>query len=304
MTIKALRLVCGLACGLVLGIGPAASAAERAGVNRRTGLFEIPYSELRKAAERGDRAELARAAARLGPARLGKAVADPDRRVVLAALDGIPLVTSGVLLLDTVVTLFGSSDDGIRERAVRTAAALLAGNDDERLTEWEVSTETVKLACQRLAAVAAQESEQTATRLAALQGLADAGPRCAASRKPLPLLASARPEIRRAAVLALPGGSDANEALLAAARDNDSRVAGAAGARLCQRRAKLPATQRPLRELAVAEGAEPEDVIDMLPCLAASTDVADRKALDQLRDHGSGAVREAARAIVERRLQP
>jgi hypothetical protein len=301
---RLLVLVAAVVCAPQLGLGAPAHAAERATVNRRTGLYEVPLSDLRKAAERGDRAELVRAGERLGPARLGKALGDPDRRLALAALEAIPLVSGGVLLLDPVLALFAPSDEGMRERAVRTVAALLATNDQERMTEWEVSGETIKAACQRLAAVAIQEAAPTATRLAALQGLADGGLACAGSLKPAALLGSTQAEIRRAAVLALPAGTDTNDALFTAARDTDGRVAGAAGARLCQRRAKLPATQRPLRELAQAETAAPEDVIDVLPCLAASTDPADREAFDHLREHGPNAIREAAKAMVERRLQP
>lgn len=296
--------VAALACAAALLLGVPAAAAERATVNRRTGLFEIPFSELRKAAERGDRAELARTAGRLGPARLGKALGDGDRRVVLAALEGIPLVPGGVLLLDPVVALLAAPDEGVRERAVRTVASLLAEHDAGSLAEWEISSDTVKGACQRLATVAADEKGQLTTRLQALQGLADAGPVCAGSLPPESLLGSAQPEIRRAAVLALPAGTEATTALLAAARDNDGRVAAAAGGRLCQRRAKLPVGQRPLRELARAQTAAPEDVIDMLSCLADSTDAADRATLNELREHGTAAIRDATRALVERRPQP
>jgi len=67
----------------LLFIAPAA-AAERPSYNRRTGLLEVPLQGLRKAAERGDRAELGRWAARIGVARLAKALADPDRSLALA----------------------------------------------------------------------------------------------------------------------------------------------------------------------------------------------------------------------------
>jgi hypothetical protein len=274
-----------------------ARAGERAVVNRRTGLFEPPVADLRKAAERGDRAELARAAGRLGPARLLRTLADPDRRLVLAALESIPLLPAGILLLDQVVPLVAGPDPAIRERALRTAAALLAG-DADRLAEWEVPTESTRAACQVLAATAANESEPIATRLVALQGLADAASTCAGSLKPAQLLTSRTPEIRRAAVLALPAEPAANESLLAAARDSDGRVAAAAGARLCARRAKsrAPAVEPPLHQLALAEGAAPEDVLDMLPCLLASKDPQDQKAVETLRATGTSAIRDAGKA--------
>jgi hypothetical protein len=286
-----------LAC-LALLAG-AATAAERASVSRRTGLFELPLSDLRKAAERGDRAELARATGRLGPARLGKALADPDRRLVLAALEAAPLYAWGLLLLDDVVQLLASTDEAIRNRAVRTAAALFAGSDAERLAEWEVSGETTRAACQGLAVVAINESEQLGTRLWAMQGIADAGATCAGSLKPVKLLSSHEADIRRAAVLALPGEPAGSEALLTASRDSDGRVAAAAGARLCGRQAKnrpLPA-QLSLRRLALAQGAAPEDVIEILPCLANSTDAADGDALESLRASAPTVIRDAINSL-------
>jgi hypothetical protein len=275
-------------------------AADRAAINRRTGLFELPASDLRKAAERGDRAELARAAGRLGPARLAKALADPDRRTVLAALEGVSLVPSGILLLDPIAPLCSSTDRAIREYAIRALSALLATNDAERLAEWEVPAESTRAACQALAATAADEKGESALRLSALQGLADSGATCAPGFDPTKILSSRDPELRRAAVLALPASPETNNALLAAAKDGDVRVAAAAGARLCARQAKDRAlkTHPPLSQLALAEGAAVEDVIEMLPCLASSKDPADGKALETLRESGPPAVRDAVKGLV------
>ena len=287
-----------------LALTSAAQAAEHASVNRRTGLYEPPMTDLRKAAERGDRAELARVAARLGPARLAKALQDPDKRIVLAALDSVPLLTSGILVLESVVPLLASTDETIRGHAVATASALLAGSDGISLADWEVAGETVQATCRALAAVAANEAEPLPSRLTAIQGLSDSPVACAPSRKPAELLSSHEPEIRRATVLALLPNSlpMSTSALLAAAQDRNGGVAAAAGARLCERRAKnqpLP-TDPPLRKLALAEGALPEDVMGMLPCLAASADPADRKAVEELQTSGSSTVREAARRLQEK----
>ncbi len=287
-----------------LALTTTAQAVEHAAVNRRTGLYEPPMTDLRKAAERGDRAELARVAARLGPARLAKALQDPDRRIVLAALDSVPLLTSGILVLESVVPLLASTDETTRGRAVATASALLAGSDGTSLADWEVAAETVQAACRALAAAAANEAEPLSSRLAAIQGLADSPATCAASRKPAELLSSREPEIRRATVLALLPNSlpMSTSALLAAAQDRNSGVAAAAGARLCEGRAKNrpPPTDPPLRKLALAEGALPEDVMGMLPCLAASADPADRKAIDELQTSGSATVREAVKRLQEK----
>jgi hypothetical protein len=285
-----------LVCAALLVSAGGALAGERAGVNRRTGLYEPPLADLRKADERGDRAELARAAARLGPARLGKALQDPDPRIVLAALDGIPLVAPGILLLGSVVPLTTSADETTREHAVRALATLLGASDLERLAEWEIPAETAQAACRGLGAAVANESEQLATRLLAAQGLADAAAVCAGGLSPAQLLSSREPEIRRAAVLLLDVAPAPADFLVSAAKDRDGRVAAAAGARLCKRRAKSPALpgEPPLRQLALAQGASPEDVIEILPCLANSKDPADGKALDDLKSGGAASVREAA----------
>jgi hypothetical protein len=289
-----------------LTITSAALAAERSTINRRTGLYEPPLTELRKASERGDRAELARTASRLGPNRLAKALADPDRRTVLAALEAAPLFAEGVLLLDGIVPLIGSTDDDVREHAVRSTSALLHEHDRTNLAEWEVSNETVGAACQALLRVAGKESEKFPARLFALQGLADASAYCATT-VPLAELAGKGPaDIRRAAVLALPinesqvgsqvGSQVARNALVAASKDADSKVAAAAGARLCHTRAPA-ANATPLRQLALAADVLAEDVVDMLPCLAASKDPADRKAIDQLAASGLPAVKAAIKNL-------
>jgi hypothetical protein len=282
-----------------LALAGTARAAERATVNRRTGLYELPTTELRKAAEREDRAELARLAARLGPARMAKALQDPDRRTVLAALDGAAFLSSGILLLESITPLLASTDESIRAHAVGAVAALLATSDAERLADWEVVGETTQATCRALALLAASEAEPLTTRLLAVQGLADA-PSCLAARRPAELLASREPEIRRAAVVALLPSSTPVATLVAAAQDRDASVAAAAGARLCEWRMKDQPAAPPLRKLALAQGALPEDVIAMLPCLAASAEATDRKAIEELQSSEATAVREAIRRMQEK----
>jgi hypothetical protein len=285
------------ACSVQLAFG--AVAAERANINRRTGLLEPPVSELRKAAERGDRAELSRAATRLGPARLARLVTDPDRKTVLAALAAVPLLDAGVLLLESMRPLLGSSDDAVRAGAIAATATLFAETDPTRLADDEIAPETVLAICQALANAAANESEQLDTRLSALQGIVDAGEACTDPLKLDVLLASREPEVRRAAVLALPKNADAKAqaALLAASKDSDSRVAGAAVVRLC----KLQGTKRvalpPLRDFVMAKTALTEDVVDLLPCLLTSSDPADQKALTDLAASGHASVRDAIKRL-------
>jgi hypothetical protein len=284
---------------LVMGLAAMAStsaafAAERSTINRRTGLYEPPLTDLRKASERGDRAELARTASRLGPNRLTKALADSDRRTVLAALEAAPLLAEGVLLLDGIVPLLGATDDDVRERAVRSTSALLHEHDRSSLAEWEVSNETMGAACLALLRVAGKDGEKLSARLSALQGLADAAAYCSTTKPLAELVGKGPAEIRRAAVLALPMDDNptVRNALVVASKDPDARVAAAAGARLCHANAPA-ASATPLRQLALAADVLAEDVVDMLPCLAASKDPADSKAIEQLATSGSPAVKAA-----------
>jgi hypothetical protein len=289
-----------ITCSLVLAA--VAEAGERVNINRHTGLFEPPVSELRKASERGDRAELARAATRLGAARLARLLTASDGKTVLAALDAAPLVDSGALLIEPALPLLASQDPVLRARAVAAVAALLAQNDPARLGEYEVAPETVFATCQALATLAAKESEQLGTRISAMQGVLDAGSPCSKQLKLDLLLASAQPEIRRAAVLAMPedaGGTTGP--LVAALKDRDARVVAAAAVRLC----RLPRSRQPvlppLHALVLANDLLIEDLVELLPCLAASTDAADQKAMSQLQEGGGAVVREAVKNLRQAR---
>src|SRR3954447_26155469 len=91
-----------LACALALA-GPA--KADHPSYNRHTGLFEPSFAELERAVERGDRAEVARWAARIGPARLAEALRGGDRARVVAALEAIGLLPGNVRLLEAVIPL-------------------------------------------------------------------------------------------------------------------------------------------------------------------------------------------------------
>jgi hypothetical protein len=291
-----------IAFTFVLQISAGALAAERASINRRTGLFEPSALDLRKASERGDRAELARAATRLGPARLARLLGDSDRKTVLAALEAVPFLDGGVLLLERVMPLLGASDDAVRARAVAATATLFAQNGPARLAEYEIAPETVSAVCQALANAAANEAEPLSTRLPAIQALLDAGASCAGQLKWDSFFASREPEIRRAAVLAMPDAdAKASAALAAALKDGDSRVAGAAAGRLCRAHGPKQAALPQLRDLVIAGTVLPEDVVEMLPCLVASVDPADQRALTELQATGRTAVREAIRHARESR---
>jgi hypothetical protein len=277
----------------------ASAVAERPSYNRRTGLLEVPLVGLRKAAERGDRAELGRWAARIGAARLAKALADPDRSLALAALDSVVYLPERLLLLDAVLAQCSSTDAQLGERALRTVGALLADADASLRDVWEVPDEIAERACRVLSAAASREDRSLGVRLTALQSLADANAICSGKSDIMVLMHDPSSAIRRAAVLVLPpGGARTLSALREASKDADLGVAAATGVALCRQqlasRAKpTPPTApvRPWRELVLAPSTPAEDAVEMLACLADSSDPTDAKALEELRSKGSPLVR-------------
>jgi hypothetical protein len=296
---RVLRPTLLLAALIASALSPRTSVAERPSINHRTGLYEAPLSDLRKASERGDLAELARAGERIGPARMAKALADRDGRIVRAALEAIPLLRSGVLLIAQVAHSARAADRSIREQGLRALSRLLGTTNGEQLAAWEVPAESLRAACQALIAAASNEAEQSSLRLLALQGLADAGLLCAVSFHPSQLLKSNDPQVRRAAVLALPASPQTKAEIAIALKDRDGRVAAAAGARLCALAggAVAASTEPSLGKVALAEGAVIEDVVDLLPCLARSKVAEDERALETLRSRGPAVVRNAIKSL-------
>src|SRR5512144_573249 len=98
---------------LCLSFAGAALAADKPAFNRRTGLFEPPFSELERAVAKRDRGELGRWAARFGPARLGEALRGSDRGHLMAALEAAALLPGNARLLDAVTPLLQSRDEAI-----------------------------------------------------------------------------------------------------------------------------------------------------------------------------------------------
>ena len=266
-----------------------AVAAEHVVTNRHTGLIEAPLSGLRKAAEHGDRAELGRWAARIGVARLSRALAESDRGLVLAVLDSLPYLPARLLMLDPVLARCESADGAISERALRTLGTILGEADAALLEAWEIPRETSERACRVLAATANRIDRDGAVRLAALQGLADANVLCAGRQTMSALLRDPSPEIRRAAVL-LSSAADAR-VVQECGKDPDAGVVSASGATLCRLHLIPPSvpngtapSPRPLRELALQPGTPAEDAAEMLLCLSESKDPADAKAAQDLRN--------------------
>jgi hypothetical protein len=297
--------VCALAS--LLFIAPSATA-ERPSYNRRTGLLEVSLLGLRKAAERGDRAEMGRWAARIGVARLAKALADPDRSLVLAALDSVLYLPDRLLLLDAVLAQCDSSDTRVDERALQTLGALLGDADAALLDAWDVPDEIAGRACRVLSVAAGRTDRSNNVRLAALQSLADANALCAGRNDLSALTHDPSPDVRRAAVLVLPSdGALSLSALREASKDADPGVAAAAGAALCRQQlaphakpTPPSAPVRPWREIVLAPGTPAEDAAEILSCLADSTDPTDVKTIEELRSKGSPLLRDLAKPGTDR----
>lgn len=270
-------------------LATSAWAAEYVVTNRHTGLIEAPLAGLRKAAEHGDRAELGRWAARIGVARLSRALADSDRGLVLAVLDSLPFLPARLLMVEPVLARCESSDSAISERALRTLGTILGEADATLLEAWEIPREVSERACRVLAANAGRTDRDRAVRLAALQGLADANVFCAGRHPMSALLRDPSPEIRRAAVL-LSSVADAR-VVQECGKDPDAGVVSASGVILCRLRLVPVAPSnstgpapRPLRDLALQPGTPAEDAAEMLVCLAESKDPADAKAAQEIRN--------------------
>jgi hypothetical protein len=281
---------------LVLAVAGAAAPPDKPSFNRHTGLFEPPFSELERAVDKGDRAELARWAARIGPARIGEALRGSDRARVLAALDAVTLLPGGVRLLEAATPLLASSDGATAERAARAVGQMLDSSEPRRLDDWDVPVDAVGRACNALAQTATRAEAAAPVRLAALDALAEASVCRSAPVATLAFDGSA--EIRRAAFLALRPRDDLpGAALRQAAGDKDPAVASAAAVAVCRRRragVKASDGEPALRTVALAESTPVEDAVEILSCLASSSDSGDKQALEQLKRAKAPALRARA----------
>lgn len=262
-----------------------AGAADRPSFNRHTGLYEPPLAELVKAVASSDRAEIARWAARIGPARLAGALRGPDRNAAAAALEAVPLLPGSVRLLEAVTALVPSPDANVAEKAARALGLMLDGAEPRGFEDWDIPADSVAKACRTLDEAAQNTGAAPPVRLAALDALADASGSC--TPPPLGGLVSDNvPGIRRAALLAMrPRDELPATDLQKALADSDPTVVSAAAVCWCRRRLAHPnstsAVSPPLRTLVTADSTPVEDAIDLLPCLAASKDPADRAAIEQ-----------------------
>jgi hypothetical protein len=279
-----------LAFGAAMPAAAADRPADKPSFNRHTGLFEPPLTELERSVERGDRAEVARWAERIGPARLAGVLRGSDRSVALAALEAAMNLRGSTRLLEVTTPLTASTDPAMAERAVRALGGMLDGSEPRSVDDWDIPADAVTRACRALADAASRPTATQTVRLAALDALADASLFCRAAPLP-PLLADPVAAVRRAALLALrPRDELAGPDLQRAIADADSGVVSAAAVAWCRRRlaqpaaAPLVASMLPLvRALALSEATSVEDAVEMLPCLAGSADAADKQAIEQLK---------------------
>jgi hypothetical protein len=276
---------------------PAAAAprpAPRPSFDPRTGLLEASVASLTAASARGDRADLARWADRIGTARMATLLQRRERATVLAALDGTRILEGNVRLLPWVTRLIGDDDQLVAERAIQTVGELLRADQLGKLLEWEVAAVEVGAACAALARAADQSSVAQTLRLRALEALAEGYAFCRVSIPASALNGEMWPELRRASLLAPQiVRVKTVEQIGEMTADRAPQVAAAAAAIWCRHRFE------PLRRQGVTEEAKrrflrmralvlqptitAEDAAEMLPCLSLSRDPEDRKAFESAR---------------------
>ncbi len=273
---------------------PSPRPGARPSFDPHTALLEASVPSLTSASVRGDRAELARWADRLGPARLATLLQRRERATLLAALDCTRTLEGNVRLLPWVTRLIGSADAQVAERAIQTVGELLRADQLGKLLEWEVAAVEVGAACAALARAADQASAPQPLRQRALEALAEGYAFCRVSIPAETLSSEMWPEIRRAALLAPQIVRTREvEAIGEMTADRSPQVAAAAAAIWCRHRFEPlrrggvndEARQRfvRMRALVMQPTIAAEDAAEMLPCLSLSRDPEDRKAFEAAR---------------------
>jgi hypothetical protein len=262
--------------------------------DRRTGLAETSVAALAAASSRGDKAELARWAERIGPARLAALLQADDREVVTAALDGARVLEGGERLLLPVTRLLGNEDAKVAERAAATLADFLRADRLGKLAEWEVSSAEITAACSALARAADRSAAPLALRVGALEALAEGHAFCRVSIPLGTLSGDVSPEIRRAALLTPQiVRVQSVETIGELSRDPVPQVAGAAATVWCRHKLESLRKGAPgeearqrlgrMRALVMMDNTPPEDTAEMLPCLGLSPNPEDKRAFEAAR---------------------
>jgi hypothetical protein len=280
----------------------AGHASRRA--NARTGRLSPALAELVKASKRGDRAALGRVADRLGPARLGAAVASTEPGVWEAALAAAPLARGGVLLVGAIAAELKTPDPARAIAAVTALGSLLDGASPTELEDWDVPADEIAEACAALEAQPTRVGAPATLRLAAMDAIAAAAPTCGAPPDLAPIAHDAAPGVRRAATLLAATGDRRPAALRDGIADPDRGVSAAATAAACRVEARTahggktepppPAAIATARALIAAPATPPEDAVEMLDCLAAAGTTADWGLVDQLQQRPPSPLRDRA----------
>ena len=271
----------------------APAPASKINFDRRTGLMETSGAALAAAATRGDRAEVARWAERIGPARLSTLMLSEDRAMILAALEGARSLDGGERLLLPVTRLLGSDDARVAERAANTLSEFLRADRLGKLAEWEVSAAEISTACNALARAADRTGAAQGLRVAALEALAEGHAFCRVSIPLGVLSGDVWPEVRRAALLAPQiVRVQSVETIGEISRDLVPQVAGAAATVWCRHKLESlrkgindEAKQRlgRMRALVLMDNTPAEDTAEMLPCLGLSPNPEDKRAFETAR---------------------
>ena len=286
-----------------------ASAVERRGshppADPRTGLLLPPLVALRNASARGDRVEIGRLAERFGPARLQELLRDRDPATVAAALDATTALEGNIRLLPAVTRVLTAGDAKLRLKAAGTIGTLLRADLLDKAFEWEIPRSEISAACGALAQMADVTAAPVATRVAALEALAEAYAFCRINIPLGTLSEDVWPEVRRAALLTPQIVRVRSIAAIGEmSEDQVPMVASAAAATWCQHRlgslqsegllGDAKARLRRMRVLVLMDAVPSEDTAEMLPCLALSKDPEDKRAFEVARGRVTGGPRPAA----------
>lgn len=304
-------LVAGFAGVQVTRVVPLASASEEPPgpvVEARTGVAELPLAPLVAAGAIGDRAELARLAGRMGPARLARILAGRDMRAVSAVLDAASLLPDATALLPALGRYVRSSVDRPEAQlnpALALLGRLLAGRG--ALTVSEIPPDEIAEACRALAMLATSDTASVAVRVASVEALGEASPACPGTVSLMPLLEDVMPEVRRVAAALAPAlaghrasSAPAETQLVRLLADPVPGVATSAAAALCRWQserpfsAPLPPT---LRVFLTTSDTHPEDIVDVLPCLIVSSSPEERSIVHTWAARGASALAERAREL-------
>lgn len=292
-----------LASLLTLMGGVARAAPSDPSFRTRTGRLEPTMATLQEAAVREERSEMARAATRLGFARLTDVlIAARSGRARPAeaklALNAAAALSGSARLLPDVIPLLTDADAGLAEVAARTVGAMLDGAELGSLADWDVPPDATRSACAALLRQARDTGRPTDVRVTAIESLASA-PACPSPGSTL--LSDGDPEVRRAAVLTASARGRNIADLRPMLGDREPAVAAAAGARLCSALGTArpdPGLATAARNLATASAVAPEDSVELLGCLAASGAPGDRQVLERLREGGSPSLRRRATELL------